>query len=376
MRIAIFSPFKSPNYGTVLQAFALAHVLQGMGHRCEYIQWKNFGKSILERVFFLLKRPLFYSRMKRQEALLSKDLTYEFMKREPYSATVEKNNAFCQKFIPFDENVYTLEELPRLERVHDMFLVGSDQTWSPNMLYRYSPHFLSFVRDKRKKAAYACSMGRTNLPEDFKRFLRKRLASFTHLSCREKTNTEMLRRLLNKEVTCVLDPTLLLSASQWETYMKEVAHMPSDYVLCYILGEKLAISQYAEHLGKKKGLPVYYILTRPMYEDRPNLLKGVDAPEFLWLVKNARYLVTDSFHGTIFSINFRTNFISFDKHNPDITLDNGRLMEILTDFGLQSHLHKDDDLSIPNDIDFTAVAPYLEKRRAESMDYLKGIFQS
>ncbi len=375
MRIAIFSPFKSPNYGTVLQAFALAHVLQGMGHRCKYIQWKNFGKSILERVFFLLKRPLFYSRLKRQEALISKDLTYEFMKREPYSNAVEKNNAFCRKFIPFDEKVYTLEELPRLERVYDKFLVGSDQTWSPNMLYQYSPHFLSFVRDKRKKAAYACSMGRTNLPEDFKRFLKKRLASFSHLSCRERTNTAMLQRLLDKEVTCVLDPTLLLNVSQWEPYMKEMDGLPQDFVLCYILGEKPAISQYAEHLGREKDLPVYYILTRPTYEGRPNLLTGVGVPEFLWLIRKARYLVTDSFHGTIFSINFGTNFISFDKHNPDVTLDNGRLLEILTDFGLQSHLHQDTDLSIPEDIDFATVAPYLEKRRAESMDYLNTIAQ-
>lgn len=372
MKIALFSPFCSQNYGTVLQAFSLAKVLNSFGHECEYIDWCYYKLSKWERIKFVIRHPLYIYYLKRNLRHNSKDLSYFFLNKSPYTIITKKNRLFCDKNIPHTSSKYTIDELCNLEKKYDKFIVGSDQTWCPDALYQYSPYYLSFIKDTKKKMSYACSMGTVNLPYPFQQFLKKELSSFHKLSCREQTNTALLSTLLNKSVTCVLDPTLLLNKENWSDYFLPIENIPKKYILCYILGEKKCISEYAEKLGKKRSLPVYYILTRPTYADRKNVLECVGCQEFLWLIANCEYLVTDSFHGTIFALNFGRNFVSFDKHDASVGYDNGRLQEILSAFHLESHYYTEANNNVPDEINYESVYALLDEKRQGSIDYLQA----
>ena len=348
MKIALLSPFLSQNYGTVLQAFALAKKIQELGVTCEYLDWYYFNPSLTGRIRFLLKHPLFYI---------------------SYRTNLRKNTEFVEKQTPVANTKVAVDDFNTL--LYDKFIVGSDQTWSPDSLYQYSPFFLRSLSDNQKKYSYASSMGKTEIPICFQSFLKKNLRKFSNISCREKKNSALLSKLLKKDIPCVLDPTLLLKREQWCAYMKPV-DMPEEFVLCYILGEKRCISDYAEVIAKKKELPVYYIDTRPNNYPSDKVLRGVGVQEFIWLINHCSMLVTDSFHGTIFAINFEKNVVAFDKHTGSM-YDNGRIKEVLSMFQIESQYSTDNYKEVAPEIDYDKVTPLLEQYREVSIEYLKNI---
>ena len=100
MKIALFSPFCSQNYGTVLQAFSLSKILMDKGHSCNYIQWNYYNLTFWGRVKFLLNHPLYIYLRKQNIKLRSKDLSYSFLREERYSQIIKKNEQFCANNIP------------------------------------------------------------------------------------------------------------------------------------------------------------------------------------------------------------------------------------------------------------------------------------
>lgn len=372
MKIALLSPFLSQNYGTVLQAFALAKKIQEFGFGCEYIDWCYYDLSLMGRLRFLLRHPMYpyYAwKCKRGNRF---DLQYGFLNDSDYKEVIRKNALFVQQFTPVFNKKVKIDDFNKLP--YERFIVGSDQTWTPDSLYQYSPYFLRTVKDNRIKYSYACSMGKTDIPDAFRSFLKKQLSQFNKLSCREELNCSMLSILLNKEVPCVVDPTLLINRDGWKPYMLPV-NMPEQYILCYILGEKQCIRKYAEEMGRKKGLPVFYIATRPCDIPREQLLKGIGVQEFLWLIDNTELLVTDSFHGTIFAINFGKNMASFDKHHGSM-YDNGRIKSVLLSFGLEDHFMSDDSHDETQIINYCKVYTILEEKRDFSAHYLNDIIRN
>ena len=369
MNIALFSPYLSQNYGTVLQAFALSKQIQDLGVSCEYIDWRYYDLTNKGRTRFFLRHPLYLHYNSKNKSKNKNDLKYDFLKENEYREVIKKNTLFVEHYTPVRKGKVLIDDLNNLP--YDKFIVGSDQTWSPDALYQYSPYYLQSVKDSNRKYSYACSMGKNDIPIKFQKFLKKKLKSFNRISCREEVNCAMLRNLLHKEVSCVVDPTLLLNHEQWKSYMKPV-EMPKEYVICYILGEKKCIRDYAIELGKKNGLPVYFIATRPCDVPKEQLLTGLGVQEFLWLIDNSSHLVTDSFHGTIFAINFGKNMSSFDKH-PGAMYDNGRIQGVLSDYHIEDHYLKDDSQTIPGLINFDEVNRILQEKRDYSLDYLKDI---
>lgn len=373
MKVAVFTPFLSQNFGTVLQAVAFSLILKQNNVSATFIQWHFFDQSLIKKIIFLIRHPFFLFYIKKHRKISKKDLKYDFMKEKEFQKTLEKNRLFVLENISLSNQNLCIDSLHTLNNLFDKFIIGSDQTWSPFLFYRYSPHFLSFIDDKNKKVSYGCSLGTINLPKDFQKFIKKKLSSFKWISCREQTNCNFLGKLLNRNIPCVLDPTLLLNKSDWEKFFVKV-DVPPNYILCYILGEKECISDYAKKLSQKLRMPIYFIATRPLHQKHENVLNGIGCKEFLYLIANCSCMVTDSFHGTIFSINFHRNFISFDKH-PNESLDNGRLQEMLSLLDLTSHYHKDNDESFPSEIDYDRVENRLERLRENSFKYIENILK-
>ena len=151
----------------------------------------------------------------------------------------------------------------------------------------YSINFLPFVNSNERKRSYAPSIGTIRINKDYQSRLIKELWSYSFLSCRERPNCEKLSQLLGKKITYVLDPTLLLTTDDWDAVAKQ-AKVGEDYILAYILGTKQCIADYAERLGCETGLPVYYIITRPEYLSKTNILDCIGPQEFIGLIKGAK----------------------------------------------------------------------------------------
>ena len=333
-------------YGAVMQTFATCRMLEQAGHTVRVINlinpsqkgnWKSihYWMDCVREFQFWLFKKMYFSKL--------------------------TNKAYSIKDI----------NLPK----SDVTVVGSDQVWSPYRNRRiafFDYFFLNFVLNSSKKYSYAPSFGTTDLSSNYLDCIKKALNSFNKISCREVALARKLSELTQKEIVPVIDPTLLLDRTEWKKVCKPVFGMPSEYILCYILGEKKTISQFAEKLSKEKKIPVYYILTRPYYLEKQNCLTGVGPGEFLSLIMNASFVCTDSFHGTIFSINFNVPFYSFTKReSTDSINDNDRIQLVLKEFGLENRFKHDTDM-YSNDV-FICADEILSTRRLQSGYFLQSI---
>lgn len=368
-KIAIVSPYNEYNYGTVLQAYALQKKIFEFGANSEYLQYSNyvpapFWKKILNILF-----SCFIPKKKPSVAIGLDD--YSFFTSPEFSAFANGFDNFINSRINYSSVKYNPLSLPNCKD-YDAYMVGSDQTWGEARTRVNSIYFLDRINERYPKLSYAPSIGTTHITSNYLVILKQKLALFKTLSCREKTNCELLSREMGREVSFVLDPTMLLDRDEWNR-IAQVSFssklIPGKYILCYILGEKQSISDYAEKLGKEKGLPVYYIVTRPLYLHKENHIFAT--PEtFLGLIRDANTVVTDSFHGSIFCINYGTQFYSFTKREDDEAVDNDRILEILNTFHLANRF-KDGNCDFDDDIDFSVIAPILNQYRENSLSYLK-----
>jgi len=378
-KVALISYHNEPNYGTMLQAYALYKVIYKLGFQSEYISYTSqpFGwlrfyfqfMNVIRHPSYLLNRILKKSVRKNE---------FSFFKTDEFKNIMDAYTKWYQQYIPHTSIIYTHQNISFLEEQYDSFIVGSDQTWSPYRNEKYPSfyfNYLMFVNDNNKKNAYAPSFGTLSLSSEYCNKIRKQLKTFKHLSCRERTNSDYLSEKHSLPITTVLDPTLLLNSNEWDEVSNHI-QMPSKYILCYILGEKESISKFAEKLGKEQGIPVFYILTRPYYLGKKNLLNNVGPGEFLSLICNASYVCTDSFHGTIFSINYNVPFYSFTKRESTENInDNDRIKEILSEFNLLDRFREDNNFNTAiKAIDFYSINKQLESKRSISNNYIRSLF--
>lgn len=371
MKIGVISPYNSQNYGTVLQAFALAHVLESKGVDCEYINYRTWKRGDkVDYLKFLFRHPLYLLSRHWTKYVNRHGLKYSHVHDNWFSEVVRKNEEFVTKNIPNSNELFTYDTLSKLRIRYNKLIIGSDQTWSPFHELIYSMFFLDLYK-YGKSYSYAPSLGTTKPSKIFLKYLSSKINRLSLASCREVCNSHILTQMSNKEVTCVLDPTLLIKHNEWKPYFEQVEGMSNEYILCYILGERSDIAEHAENMGKKLNLPVYYISTRDIYRSKKNHLDNIGVGNFLWLIDNASWVVTDSFHSTIFSINFNRNFYCFVKM-PGESFDNGRLLDMLMQVGLESRLLAT-AIECYSEIDYSEVNNILDKRRRNSLSFVDKI---
>lgn len=370
-KIALIAPYKEYNYGTVLQAYALQKKIIELGFDAEYLNFSPLiPQPFLRRVLGRVKRAV----LGGWRAIKQGELDDDSFSSSPEFVDFSKGfDSFVGSYIIESKIKYNPITLPMCTE-YDAYMVGSDQTWSEarTRTSKESIYFLDCINTTFPKLSYAPSLGTTHISEEYQHILKDKLIEFNSLSCREKTNCKLLSKLLDRKVSYVLDPTLLLNTIEWDIISQSIERYgvkKKQYILCYILGEKKNISDFAEQLGKKKGLKVYYIVTRPLYLQKPNRIFAT--PEtFLSLIREADTVITDSFHGSIFSINFGTQFYSFTKRESKEDVDNDRILEVLSTFNLEDRFRTDGDMSFNPDVDYSEIHLLLNRYRQQSMDYL------
>ena len=364
MIVDVITRHAPSNYGSLLQSIATVKVLQHLGHRAsivDYIRPDDLGLNKVKQEAFL----------KGGSAI--KRLIYILI-RFPIEKIAEVRFAkMRKKHLSTTPRCSSIEELGNLQA--DCFMTGSDQVWGPMVNGEYDPaYFLDFVKDG-KKVAYAASVGKTNFDEKTISDYKRHLSTYDKIAVREDSAVDLIKGWgATNCVGQVIDPTLLLSGDEWKNLLYVKDSKTGPYILIYQIHNDPKLSQYAKDLAALKKLKL--IRVNPFLHQ---CFRGgsfrlcPDVKDFLELINNAAYIVTDSFHGTCFAINFNKQFVEILPNNATGT----RNQSILTLTGLSSRIvtNFEDFTVVDNEIDYGPVNKILEEERERCKDVLKKMLQ-
>ena len=365
--IGIMTFHRYSNPGTVLQALALQEKIEECGFNAELIDFEaRVRETRLEKLMVHLRRiPVYIRNFDKYY--------YQHINRDKIVKKAQLSNNFHDKTIHVSRLKYSsTEQLCEAPPIYDGYLVGSDQTWNPNVSHNPDAFYLTFVKDKAKCGSYAPSVASSRLTIDQEQRMRDLLNHISWLSCRESSGTKKIEMLTGRKVKTVLDPTLLLTSQQWEAYVKPI-DVCKPFILQYILGESKEHRDYTRNISQKLRIPIINISTTYLdWKEKNTLICGPD--EFLWLIKNASLVCTDSFHGTAFSINFNIPFVSFERYRRDsANSENTRLYDLLNNVGLDHRIADKKNEIDYLELDYTDAMNRLQFFREDSENYLNNM---
>jgi len=378
-KIGLCVCYDTKNFGSQLQVLATQKAVEQLGYDYEVIRYKKkmtplFVLQSLPR----LCNPYFVKgkirNIKRKNAI---------KKHSDIEAQVKVRNkrfdAFVNKyFTKMSKPNIGYQELKNNAKNYDAVLTGSDQLWLPGNL---GSHFYTqeFVPDKINKIAYATSFGVSNIPWYQKKRTRNYLNRFQHLSSRELQGSKIIKELTQRDSVTVADPTLLFTGEEWLEYIPNNKVIESKYIFCYFLGDNPKHREISEELKKKTGLEIVTIPFLDNFVERDmtfgdKRLFDVDAADFVNLIRNAEYILTDSFHGTVFSILNHKKFVTFNRF-MDNSKDsrNSRIDSLCSILGLSERRYKSDiEATVNKEIDYEKVDVNVAKLRNNSKKYLSN----
>ena len=343
MIIGIITIVKVNNYGAELQATATQKILELMGHEteiidyCYYKTW-NFRDTKMSEPFVSMgiKGRLEYWVKYRLIAFLMACVFPQINKK--VADRSKRFAQFHQDNTKMSRRYMSMDELYHAKMDYDVYMVGSDQVWNPAASSSIEPYFLTFAPKGAKKVAYASSFGVSRIPSGLERRYAELLTNIDCISVREQAGVEIVKKLTGKKAELVLDPTLLLSKEQWKPMMKQYPGISQRYVLVYQLLPSADLPKLALKLAKENGCEVYYLSKRAYGIKASKGMKVIyDAgpAEFMSLIENAVCVVTNSFHGVAFSVNFDTPFYAVLSTTRD---SNTRIESLLNQIGLNDRI--------------------------------------
>lgn len=360
MKCGIITFHRAINFGAVLQTYALNKTINRMGVDCDVIDY---------RCPFLEKQ---YAPVSLKTAIDPMRIARILLKNIQVKDNRENFEKFSNKYIKTSPKSYnTKKELEECNKDYDIFITGSDQVWSYYCAGFDKNYFLDFVSDSFKKNSYAASFGVDSIPNDKKDTYRDLLSDFNNISVREKQGANILENIVDKENTIVLDPTLLLTKEDWSTIAYNDIN-EGRYLLVYLMAETKSIFKFAEELARERNLEIIYINDRFYKKKNMKNFSKIKPEQWISLFINAECIVTNSFHGIAFSINFNKEF--FIEYLPEPAKVNSRLEYILDLFELTDRCISDMPKSkINKKIDYQKVQQILDKERCKSLNYIKQI---
>lgn len=375
-RIGIITIVRVNNYGAELQAYATQEALCKMGYDAEiidYLFYKNKDHKSTHA-----SRPVFHMPLKKRLA------EWLFPKREWLKSLIQKNNFASvreERFIRFhrdnthfSQTYCSYDELLNVKLTYDAYIVGSDQVWNPGVYSSLDPYFLKFAPKGKKKFSYASSIGVSSLPEYTHAYYNEALNGLDAISVREENAVGLVKNVSGRDAQWVLDPTLLLNAEEWQHVARQEKGIPEKYILLYELTPCPFLKTLAKHIADMKGYKVVRInKDSNRVEADDDIINVMDAgpAEFLGLFKNADFIVTNSFHGTAFSINFNKPFYVV---TPARKANNSRQQSILRLFELSDRLLLENS-TLPTekmlDVNYDRANEILAQQRDLSKNFLK-----
>lgn len=213
-----------------------------------------------------------------------------------------------------------IEKLSDIEQEYDALIVGSDQVWNDSITGVSEVYYLPNVGDKILKISYAACFGKKNLSDYQKKCISKYLPDFSSLSLREEDGKEDLETCLKRKIKIVLDPVFLTNKEEWAEISNNsrIRALKRKYLLYYSLSFCTELANQANEIAKKLNLSILSIHpTAKRYKVKGKQLFNVGPYEFLWLIKNAEIICTDSFHATAFSVIFKKKLVHIIKKDRE-----------------------------------------------------------
>lgn len=365
--VGIITFHSSHNCGSIMQAYAMQKNIEKLGYMPQIIDYSNEGqrnlyavkqknsnlKQFLKNIYLMPFRKRLYDNWN----------DYEEYKNKHLKLTTKK--------------FYNKEELQDIEEDYDLFVSGSDQIWNITCKDFDDSYFLDFV-SKKKKIAYAPSFGAKNIAKysnDVEKY-KKLLSEYYFISSREFNGKKWLEELTDRNVPVVLDPTLLLKREEYNELIEE-CEIKGDYIFYYCPSFIKVADEVVKKISKKYNLPVitwgakgYY--TKFEFKNGFKMTYHQNPGIYLNLIKNAKLIITTSFHGTIFSTVFRKKF--WVVKNGGMLGDDDRVYTLLQQLHMTNRLLNPQDYSIDDifkDVDYSEYDICLEELRKNSISYLK-----
>ncbi len=369
-KVAVVNRTNLKNYGSVLQAYALCEAIRNLGYESEII-WeegtlsKNYdfrpNKVISTGIKLLLHPKLIKSTFSSvqyvQKHVISEKTVQLF---DDFVKTQVKRKFYPASFM----------NKRGVGKIYDKFVCGSDQVWCTTTVYVDPLMYLRFA-PQEKRIAYGPSLGRDYIPDYNKKKMRRYINSIPDVSVREYIGQKLIEELTGRNVPVVLDPTLLVEKSMWDT-VKAEQREERNYVLCYFLSTpteetQLKLLRYLNQAGKL----VIALNSRLEYVEQSVRVIYPDCGprEFISYVDCADCVITDSYHGMLFSIIFHKEFWSVEREYGDYD-QSSRQLSVLQLLNLNRYCRAGDEFN-REPIDYAAVDKMLEVEREKSVAYLR-----
>lgn len=357
-RTAIITWISYLNFGTYLQAYALQTIVRSLGYENAIISDERIVRSLHER----------RSRFKKLLAKIYHYLRDDFriqkgMKRIRYSY-----DFFASNHLLIDNNWKSFIEL---DKKYDLYICGSDQIWS-SILPKEPYYYAAFTN--KKKIAYAPSIGQKYCSSEWLEWAKPLINKFSHISVREEEGACLLNKIVDKPIHVVLDPTLLLSSEDWIRLLPEHSTRVKPYVLCYLLTYNPTYLNFIRNFAKKKGLLLKIFMLDKRYFSYADEPLFAGPLEFLSEINGSIYFFTDSFHGSIFAIQFEKRFYTLKRFKETaVNNQNSRIENLFRKLGMEDYFIGDENLAIIDklqDVDYALVKRRLSQEREESLKYL------
>lgn len=355
------------NYGALLQAYAMQKHLQNLGIEVNVINYRPKEIDNVYKLYKIKKSKLKLIRIARKVKKIAQT-------KIKYKWKIEKYNNF-EEFIKNTLN--TTEEYKKLGQIqnayldYDILIAGSDQIWNTDLTKGFNPtYFLEFGKKEAIKIAYAASLGREEIDPKYELFYRRYLKNFDYIYVREKSMIPIIQKLTEKEVVQVLDPTLLIEKSDYDELKKDSKYNDKDYIYVHLIGKDEKAIEIADKVSNELEIPILHNFPTSLFANELDYHYNEKPEQIIDVVKNAKMVITNSFHLTVLSIIYNKKFITIPhKKRPE------RMKNLLDILELENHLIEDVRI-MPElkdlDIDYNRVNERLEEHKNKSKELLNN----
>lgn len=356
-KVKILTFHNAENYGATLQAYALKETLKELGVSPEFVNYEN--EKILSDYKLIRTNSLksFFSSLWYLPRNIKRKISFK---------------SFSDKYLDTASRTYfSKEDIEKDIESGDIFVAGSDQIWNPDLTDGLSDIYtLNFDKEDVKKIIYGASLGNEELLKKNASDFKAKLAGLDLISIREQSVIASLEQICGKKVEQVIDPTLLLDKLSWDKLISEnnTVDLPHEkYILVYTLFESDEVTKMANYLSKVTGFKVVHFRKYNAYENELMNLYSKGPADFVNAFKNAAYVITNSFHGTVFSLIFERKFYSVLPSTRA-----GRIKDLLNNLDLNDRIVQDiNQINLEDQIDYISTKEKIGALKVKSIEYLK-----
>lgn len=376
-KLGICACYQHKNYGSQLQSYATTVELARRNIDFEVIRYKKkITPLLLVKSLPRLLNPVFIN-----DRIIETSQKKMMLKLHPQLAqdNAVRNAAFDKfsqsRFKKLSPVYYGYEQLKEQSKKYTAVMVGSDQLWSPSGITS-NFYNLMFADDNTVKISYATSFGVSQINPKYHKIYNTFLNRLDFISVRENSGKKIVEELSSNKAEVVCDPVILLDAEQWLKEIPNKRLYDEPYIFAYFLGKSAEYRDAVTKFAKQKGLK---IVTEPHMDSYNKADENfgdytpfdIGPAEFVNLIRNAEYVFTDSFHGSVFSMLYQKQFLVFNRYSDNSSSSkNSRIDSFCKNYGLSDRRYNGNIANVENEINYEAVLVKVDEHRQKSKAFL------